>query len=416
MSDVERAAAAVDEARLWRRQMGLARFGATARGGVNRQALSAEENEARRWIADWAAGLGLGIAVDPVGNLFVRYEGRDPAAAPVMTGSHIDSQPTGGKFDGAYGVMAGYEVLEALVAAGIRPLRPIVVAAWTNEEGSRFQPGCTGSRAFVGNTPLEALLEERDGAGMRFGDALEATLDATPNARRLPLGFPVHAYVEAHIEQGPILEQQAKTIGAVTSIQGARRYTVEVLGEEAHAGTMPVGQRKDALRAAVRMITALQDLMADPEDVVKFTVGRLECHPGSVNVVPGRVRFTIDFRHPSAAELARRGDLIEPICRALAGGCAVSVAVNALSAPVEFPAGMVDAVEGVSRALGLPTMRLPSGAGHDAGYLSQVCPTGMIFIPCAKGISHNEVEDATPADLAAGARVLAGVLVRLAGE
>jgi len=409
-----RAADGIDEARLWQRHMAMARLGARGDGGVNRQALSDEDIAARRTLIGWAEARGFACAVDPIGNLFVRRAGREPDQPPVLTGSHLDSQPTGGKFDGAYGVLAGFEVLEALEDLGVATRRSIEAVAWTNEEGSRFQPGAMGSAAFVGRMALGAVLDTVDRAGVRLGDALEATLAATPTLARRPLGFPVASYVEAHIEQGPRLEAEGKLIGAVTGIQGSRWFAVEVKGEEAHAGTTPLRGRKDALKAAMSMIGALESLMADASDVVRFTVGRFDVSPNSPNTVPGRVFFSVDFRHPDPAVLARLGDRVAPVCREHARGCAVTVTPTFDAPPIQFERAIVDAVSGAAARLGLSCMDIFSGAFHDAKFVAEVAPTGMIFVPCARGISHNPAESAEPAHLAAGARVLAEVLVELA--
>lgn len=410
------AARAIDEARLWQRHMELAAIGATPKGGVNRQALTPEEGEARKVLARWADELGCSVHVDPIGNMFLRREGTDPDAAPVVTGSHIDTQPTGGRFDGAYGVLTGVEVLHALNDAGIATRRPIEVAAWTNEEGSRFQPGCTGSGVFVGAKKLEDMLAVVDRAGVKVSDALAETVAATPNAAQRPLGTDIHAYLEAHIEQGPRLEQEELTIGVVTGIQGASRFEIDIVGEEAHAGTTPHATRKDAFVTAVAIVRGLHELMADPEDVVRFTIGRFETHPGSPNVVPGRVHFSIDFRHPDEAVLQARGKGIHEVAAANAGPCEVTVTDITYSSPVAFREDMVSRVAAAADALELPAMRMPSGAGHDAGLLNAVCPVAMVFVPCERGISHNEIENATPGDLAAGARVIAKVMAELAQE
>ena len=409
------AARAVDEGRLWGRLMTLGAIGATPRGGVNRQALSKEDAEARRRMVAWACDLGLSASGDDAGNLFLRLEGTDPAAAPVLTGSHLDSQPTGGKFDGAYGVLAGLEALESIQAAGVRPRRPIEVVAWTNEEGSRFQPGAMGSAVFADQMDLAEQLAVTDSDGVTAGAALRDFLAATPDLPRRPIGFPLTAYVEAHIEQGPRLEAADKPIGIVSAIQGLRWFAVEVLGEAAHAGTTPVGMRKDALKAAAAMVTALNEAMADPADTVRFTVGRFEVSPGSPNTVPARVFFTIDFRHPDAAVIERLTSRIEPICAAHAGGCTVTVRRTSNVRPTQFDSAVIDKVRRAAEALALPAMEMISGAGHDAMHLAEVCPAGMIFVPCEGGISHNEAENARPRDLADGARVLAATLVDLAG-
>jgi N-carbamoyl-L-amino-acid hydrolase len=407
---------AIDETRLWGRHMAMGRFGARADGGVNRQALSAEDVAARRQLVAWASARGFACAVDPIGNLFVRREGRDRDAPPVLTGSHLDSQPTGGKFDGAYGVLAGFEVLEALEDLQLPTRRAIEAVAWTNEEGSRFQPGAMGSAAFIGRMQLAALADTVDRDGVRFGDALATTLAATPEAAPRGLGFPVAAYVESHIEQGPLLEAEGKVIGAVTGIQGSRWFAIEIRGEEAHAGTTPLAIRKDALKAAMAMIAALETLMADPSDIVRFTVGRLEVAPNSPNTVPGRVFFTIDFRHPDPAVLKRLGDQVAHVCAEHARGCAVTVTPTFDAAPTQFASSIVAAVSAAAGRLGLPHREIFSGAFHDAKFMAEIVPTGMIFVPCEHGISHNPAENAKPSDLAAGARVLAEVLVELANQ
>ena len=408
------AAAAVDEARLWNRLMTMAEIGATPRGGVNRPALSPDDARARRLLADWAAELGFSVAIDEVANLYVRRPGSDPAAAPVMTGSHLDSQPTGGKFDGPYGVLAGFEVLEAVARAGIETRRPLEVVAWTNEEGSRYQPSCMGSRLFSGAQPLAEMLPARDRDGVTVEQALAETLAALPDIPRIAAGGPAATYVEPHIEQGPILEQAGTTVGIVTGIQGARYFGVEVTGEEAHAGTTPLRRRKDALKAAVAMVTALEALFHDETDTVRFTVGRFEIQPGSPNTVPGQVYFSVDVRHPEEATIARLTDQVEDVCRANARGCAVRVFETSRRAPSVFDPGVIDALRDQAAALGLSHMDIASGAGHDANYLTRVCPTGMIFVPCKGGVSHNETESATPADLAAGTRLLAAFMAEQA--
>jgi N-carbamoyl-L-amino-acid hydrolase len=410
----KRAAAAVDQERLWRRHMAMAEIGKIPGNGVSRQALSGDDIRARALLLEWAAARGYRPAVDDVANLFIRRAGRDAGAAPAVTGSHMDSQPAGGRFDGIFGVLAGLEALEALDDAGVVTTRPLDVVAWTNEEGGRFAPGAMGSAVFAGHMRLEDCLGLSDAAGIRLADALAKTLAATPELPRRPFGFPIAAYLEPHIEQGPQLEATGNQIGVVTGIQGARWYVVEVDGEPAHAGTAPLGGRKDAVRAAIAMIAALQELMHDASDVLRFTVGRIEVFPNSPNTVPARVTFSIDFRHPDAAVLDARAARIEQVCRRLAGACAVRITETFNRPPCAFPATIVDAVESAAQDLGLAYMRLPSGAFHDANFIADVAPTGMVFVPCEKGISHSPAENAKPEDLAAGARVLAAALVTLA--
>lgn len=409
------AASSVDEARLWRRHMELARIGATANGGVDRQALSLEEFEARALLAEWAAELGCAVFVDDAANLFVRREGADPAAAPVLTGSHIDSQPTGGKFDGAFGVLAGLEALRALDAAGVRTRRPIEVVAWLNEEGSRFAPGMMGSEAFAGLRGLAEIAAVRDRGGARVGDLLPAALAATPGAARRPVGFPVAAFVEAHIEQGPELERRGRTIGVVTGIQGVRRMRVRVAGEEAHAGTTPRAARRDALWEAARAVAALHEALNVDEDA-RFTVGMMDVRPNVPSVVASEAVFSLDIRHPDDAVLAALEARVAPVCADAMTACRAEAWTIAGASTVWFDEAVTNVIESAAGALGLPHMRLFSGAGHDARQLASVCPSGMIFVPCEKGVSHNEAENAAPEDLAAGARVLVETLVRLSAS
>ena len=409
------ASAAVDEARLWRRHMALGEIGATGKGGVNRQALSEEEARARALLAEWAAELGYGVWVDGISNLFVRREGTDATLAPVLTGSHIDSQPTGGKFDGTYGVLAGLEALQALDEAGIETTRPIEVVAWLNEEGSRFAPGMMGSEAFVRLRPLDEIMAVADRCGTSVADDLPRALAATPDARRREIGFPVAAFVEAHIEQGPALERAGKPIGVVTGIQGVRRMRVRVTGEESHAGTTPRSARRDALWEAARMVDALQRKI-HVDDEHRFTVGMMEIRPNVPSVVAAEVLFSIDIRHPDSDTLARLEAEVDGICRNASVACDVETWTIAKAPSIWFDDAVVDTIEAAADDLGLGNMRLFSGAGHDARQLSFVCPTGMIFVPCEKGISHNEAENASPSDLADGTRVLAETLVRLANE
>lgn len=411
-----KAAGAVDEERLWDRLMTMAQYGATPAGGVNRQALSAEDISARRQMKTWADEYGFTISTDDIGNLFVRRDGTETDADPVTTGSHIDSQPKGGKFDGIYGVMAGLESLVALEDAGIQTKRPIEVIAWMGEEGSRFQPGLMGSLVFTGQFEPEKALAVVDTDGISVGQALKETLDADPDIPRRPTGFSAAAYIETHIEQGPILEAEKKTIGVVTAIQGIRWYGIEVLGQEAHAGTSPMKQRKDALKAAAEMVVALEEVMDDPTDTVRCTFGRFEVFPGSPNTVPGRVFFTIDFRHPDADAFKEYCTQIESTCRAHARGCEVKIDYSLDALPTVFRDDMVETVHKHTKSLNVPFKVMPSGGGHDAQNMHRVCPTGMIFVPCKDGISHNEAEYASPGDLAAGTRVLAACLADLANR
>jgi len=399
----------VSEQRQWDRLMAMARIGAIAGDGVNRACLTALDREARRLLIGWATEAGATVSVDAAANLWLRREGTDPAAAPVLTGSHMDTQPEGGRFDGIYGVVAGLEVLAGLHDAGITTRRPIEVVAWTNEEGGRFAPGCMGSMAWSGSRRVTDFAEIADPDGVRFADALAEHLAAEADLPRRALGSRPHAYVEAHIEQGPRLEAEHLNIGVVTGIQGSRWFTVTLSGETAHAGTTPLRLRRDAVQDMVRAITALNALMDDPNDVLRFTVGRITVEPNTSNSVASKARFTIDLRHPDAAVLRARGDAIATTVQ----GAEVSEVFTAM--PIVFDPAVVDAVERAADNLDLRHRRIPSGAFHDAQFAAPVCPSGMIFVPCRKGISHNPAEYAEPGWLGAGTRVLADTLVELAG-
>jgi beta-ureidopropionase / N-carbamoyl-L-amino-acid hydrolase len=400
--------------RLWDRLMVLGKFGATERGGVNRQALSDEEIAARAQLVRWAEAIGLEPSTDPLANLFLSCKGADPGLPAVLIGSHIDSQPTGGKFDGAFGVLAALEAVEAIVARGVRPRRTIEVVAWMNEEGSRFAPGMMGSAGFSGVRKLDDILAVRDQTGIAVEAALEKVLSAEPRLPRRPLGMKPAAFVEAHIEQGPILELEGKTIGIVTGMQGKRTFRIEVNGEENHAGTSPRSVRRDALVSAVDIVRALHEAVWDDADVVRLTVGMFTVSPNVPSVVPARVVFSIDLRHPEAGKLRELGDTIAEICRNACGRCAVVVQELLYDPPLEFPLAIRQTIRSAATALRVPWMDIPSGAGHDARYLHYLCPTGMIFIPCKGGISHNEAESVLERHAADGARILAEVAFALA--
>lgn len=410
------AAGSVSKERLWKLLMDVAAYGATGRGGVNRQALSVEDTAAKQHVIRWADKRGFQTFQDDIGNLFVRRDGSDPGLAPVMTGSHLDSQPTGGKFDGAYGVLAGLEALDALNDAGIQTRRPVEVVAWTNEEGSRFSPGAIGSAFFAGHSTLESVLDNVDAEGTVLRDALAETLAATGAPFRAQGSVTPHAYIESHIEQGPVLEGKELQIGVVNSIQGICHLDVIITGEEAHAGTTPRRSRKDAMVAAIAIIAALQELTSDEDDTIRFTVGRCEVSPGSPNTVPGRVHFMIDLRHPDVAVIQSLQDQIRKVATEKAAPCSVEVLDNLYVPPTLFEPKVVDTIRESARDLGFEFLDMPSGAGHDAMHMNPLCPSGMIFVPCLNGVSHNEAESATPEDLAAGAKVLAEALARLANE
>ena len=414
--DARNAANHVNEQRLWQRHAEMAQIGAIPGNGVNRAALSKEDIVARKLLLAWAAKRNYSVSADGIGNLFLRRAGTDANAAPIMTGSHMDSQPRGGRFDGIYGVLAGFEALEAMDEAGVVTRRPIEVVAWTNEEGGRFAPCTMGSMVFTGARPLADVLDVTDNEGVKLKDALAQTLAATPEAKPREFKSPAAGYIEAHIEQGPLLENARKTIGIVTGIQGLRWFNVEVSGKTDHAGTTPLALRKDAVRDSIAIINALTELTHDPKDVTRFTVGRMLVTPNSPNSVASHVLFSVDIRHPDPQVVARLGAAVEPLARKAAKFCDVKVTPTLHDDPCVFDVEVAGAIETAAQTLDLPHMRLSSGASHDAMYMARVCPTAMIFVPCEKGISHNEAENATPGDLAAGARVLTAALITLANR
>lgn len=413
-------AASVDESRQWARLMGMATLGAIPEDGVNRAALTELDRQARRLLIEWAQEAGLTVSIDDMANLFLRYEGTDPAAEPVLTGSHMDSQPNGGRFDGIWGVVAGLEAVQAIREAGLTTRRPIEIVAWTNEEGGRFAPGCMGSMAWSGHSAPSTWDAVADLNGITFRAALDEQLALEADLPRRPLGpvgphRPV-AYVEAHIEQGPRLENDLLDIGVVTGIQGSRWFVVDIKGRSDHAGTSPVSLRQDAVQDMVRAINALNSLTHDPADVLRFTVGRIEVHPNTSNSVADHVRFTIDLRHPEADILREKGDAIAATVQSALQHCTATVTERFNALPTAFPALVPDAVEQAAHALGLRALRMPSGAFHDAQFMVPVCPTGMIFVPSKGGISHHPSEYTSPEQLAAGTRVLAATLLELANR
>ncbi|MSO92807.1 MAG: Zn-dependent hydrolase [Rhodospirillales bacterium] len=409
-------AAYIDEARLWSRHVEMAKIGATPAGGVHRLAFTPEDTLSRRLLLGWADARGFQSQIDDLGNIFIRRAGIDADAAPVISGSHIDTQPKGGRFDGIYGILAAFEVLEAMDDAGVKTRRPVEAVVWSAEESGRFDIGCLGSQAFVDPSKLPAIFEKRDGDGTSVRDAVAAMKRGLPKLGQRAFRSPVAYCVEAHIEQGPELEAQGKTIGVVTAIQGQRFFKIEVVGEAGHAGNTPERLRKDAVTATIPIIAGLRKLFHDPADIVRFTIGRIDVVPNAMAVIPGYVMFTIDFRHPDEATLTRLGGQIETVAREHAGPCDVKVTEIRRSKTTYFEGVVPETILAATERLGYSYMHMPSGAGHDCRYLAEMCPTGMIFIPCWKGISHNEAEDATPADVAAGARVLAETLVSLANR
>lgn len=405
----------INGARLYQSLMDLAKIGATAKGGCCRLALTELDGQGRDLVVGWMRQAGMSITVDQVGNIFARRDGTDPDAAPVMTGSHIDTQPTGGKFDGCFGVLAGLEVIRTLNDHGIKTRAPLEVVIWTNEEGTRFVPVMMGSGAFIGRFPVDEVLATKDSQGLTVGDELKAigyAGTATVGNR------PVAAYFEAHIEQGPILEAENKTIGVVTGSLGLRWYDVTVQGMEMHAGPTPMSVRRDALFAATQIMQDVVHNALDHQPHGRGTVGVVQVFPGSRNVIPGRVTFTVDLRHPDESGLQQMHERFMAVCEQVRVQNSVDVVVKEVSyfPPTPFAPEMVDSVRQATKERGLTHMDIVTGAGHDAVHMASVAPTAMIFIPCKDGISHNEIEDATEEDLAAGAQVLCDAMLAIASK
>lgn len=406
---------AVDGDRLDASIAEMAKLGATPRGGVNRQTLTDLDREARDLLRRWCEEAGLEVRVDRMGNMFARREGRDPDRAPVATGSHLDTQPTGGRFDGALGVLAGLEAMRALNDAAYETEAPLELVMWTNEEGCRFAPAMMGSGVFAGVHDIDEARAVRDPDGRAFGDELRRIGyeggDPCSHAEH-----PLAAFVEIHIEQGPILEDEGRTIGVVTGAQAQRWYEIEFEGTESHAGTTPLPRRRDALVAAAATVTAARAIGERFAPEARTTCGVLDVRPASRNVIPGGAFLTVDFRHPDRGTLAAMdAALREEVDRACgADGVRAEVRQILELDPVRFDPEVAAAVRDAASGLGLPHRDIVSGAGHDAVNVARVAPAGMVFIPCVDGISHNESEDALPGDVKAGADVLLRTLVGLA--
>lgn len=397
--------------RLWGSIMEMAKIGATAKGGSHRLTLSDEDKQGRDLFAAWCEAAGCSVTVDRLGNMFARRPGREDRP-PVAAGSHLDTQPYGGKFDGVFGVLSALEVVRTLNDHGIETAAPVEIVNWTNEEGARFAPAMLSSGVFANVFGLDYALDRTDVDGKRFGDELERI----GYAGSLPVGdHPFAAFFEAHIEQGPILEREGKQVGVVATAQGFRWYDITFVGQAAHTGSTPMAGRRNALLGAAQIITAVDQIALDNHPDGRGTVGgQFKVSPGSRNIIPGQVDFTVDMRHPDADTLAGMDRALTKRCREVADeiGLEMTFEQNSYSPPVIFDTACVDAVQSACEALGYPHRRMTSGAGHDACYIAQVAPTSMIFVPCAGGISHNEAESATQEDLEAGCNVLLHAMLR----
>ena len=400
--------------RLWASLMELAQIGATPKGGVCRLTLTDLDKQGRDLVTRWAREAGMTVTIDKIGNGFMRRPGRNNSLPPIMTGSHIDTQPTGGKFDGNYGVLAGIEVVRTLNDHGIETEAPIEVAFWTNEEGSRFVPVMMGSGVFAKAFTLEHAYAATDTEGKTVKGELERIGYIGDQE---PGDHPIGAYFETHIEQGPVLEDNDKTIGVVSGVLGIRWFDCTVTGMEAHAGPTPMALRKDAMLAATRI---MQDVVAaahrhPPHG--RGTVGMVQVFPNSRNVIPGRVKFSIDLRNSTDELVDAMAAEVKAFADQVAKEHGVQVHIEMVSS---YPAQLFqpECVEAVGRAaakLGYSHMPAVSGAGHDAVYMAKLAPSGMIFIPCKDGISHNEIEDAKPEHIEAGCNVLLHAMLERAG-
>ena len=391
--------------RLWAALMELARIGATPKGGVKRLALTDLDKEGRDLVVGWGREAGMSITVDQIGNVFMRRDGVDNTLPPVMTGSHIDTQPTGGKFDGNYGVLAGLEVVRTLNDLQIKTRAPIEVAFWTNEEGSRFVPVMMGSGVFCGAFSLETAYAAKDPEGKTVGEELARI---GYKGEQVPGDHPIGAYFETHIEQGPVLEDADKVIGVVPAVMGLSWYDCVVTGMEAHAGPTPMGLRKDALQVAT---TIMQEVVAIANRYPPYgrgTVGMVQVFPNSRNVIPGEVKFSIDLRNVNDELLNTMHGEITAFIDATRDRTGLGISLERVSyyPPCPFHPDGVGAVRNATEKLGYSVMDVVSGAGHDAISAARLAPAGMIFVPCKDGISHNEIEDAKPEHLEAGCNVL----------
>lgn len=404
----------IDGPRLWDSLMQMAEIGATPKGGCNRLTLTDLDRQARDLFAGWCEAAGCTVGVDGMGNMFARRPGSEPSLPPVLMGSHLDTQPTGGKFDGPLGVLGALEVVRTLNDLGIRTRHPVEVVNWTNEEGSRFAPAMLSSGVFAGIYDRDWAFALTDADGLTLGGELQRIGYRGPEAVG---GRPVRAYFELHIEQGPILEDEACDVGVVTHGQGQRWYEITLTGFESHAGSTPMPRRRDALLGAARIVEAVNRMALAHPPLAVATVGLIRSEPNSRNVIPGHVFMTAEIRHPDAATLAAMdGELRDAVAAAAQrGGLDVKLEQIFDSPPVAFDPACVAAVRGAAERLGYRHRNIVAGAGHDACNMARIAPAAMIFTPCVDGISHNEAESISPTWATAGTDVLLQAVVETAG-
>lgn len=414
LSSADASVLRVNGDRLWQSLMTLAEIGATPKGGVCRLTLTDLDRQGRDLVIAWGKSAGLSITVDKIGNVFMRRSGRNNDLPPIMTGSHIDTQPTGGKFDGNFGVLAALEVIRTLNDHAIETEAPIEMVFWTNEEGSRFVPVMMGSGVFANAFSLEFAYAATDNEGKTVGDELRRIGYV---GTQTPGEHPVGAYFEAHIEQGPILEDEDTTIGVVTGVLGIRWYDCVVTGQESHAGPTPMSLRKDALQVSTRIMQQVITIADQFGPEGRGTVGMVHVHPNSRNVVPGAVTFSIDFRNTTDALVDDMDTALNDYLKELSAETGFDIQLKQVShyPAAPFDNGCQQAVRQAAQALGYSSRDIVSGAGHDAVYMSMLAPTGMIFIPCKDGISHNEIEYSSPQHVTAGANVLLHAVLEQAG-
>ena len=401
--------------RLWDSLMELAKIGATPKGGVCRLTLTTLDGQGRDLVTRWGREAGLTVTIDKIGNGFMRRPGRNNSLPPIVAGSHIDTQPTGGKFDGNFGVLAALEVVRTLNDHKIETEAPVEVAFWTNEEGSRFVPVMMGSGVFARAFTLEHAYAATDTEGKTVGDELKRIGYV---GTQEPGDHPIGSYFEAHIEQGPVLEDNKKTIGVVQGVLGIRWFDCTVTGMEAHAGPTPMALRKDAMQVAAKLMQEVVAVALRHAPHGRGTVGMVHVHPNSRNVIPGTVKFSIDLRNSTDPLVDQMADELKAFAATLAKTSGLGIKIELVSSyPAQaFHPECMDAVQRAAQRLGYSNMPAVSGAGHDAVYMAKLAPTGMIFIPCKDGISHNEIEYATPEDITAGCNVLLHAVLERAGS